>query len=232
MRYRWFRPSTGSNTICNGSARSRIARGALVYADVIHAVGAIPVDIKATGIDFAACATYKWLMGEMGLGFLFVRADALPKIKRPWYGYHQIARFETHVYPFDPPGEPFASSEPSDDTTGYFEMGTSANAVIAALDWSLDFLLKVGVDKIVEYRQPMLNRLQDELTKRGMQPMTPRDSRTPLVAFAVENTSGLRSRLKAAEVEITLSRNRLRFSPSLFNDMNDIERALAALKTA
>ncbi|GIL41666.1 aminotransferase class V-fold PLP-dependent enzyme [Roseiterribacter gracilis] len=206
------------------------ARGALVYADIIHAVGAVPVDVKASGVDFAACATYKWLMGEMGLGFLYARADALPKIKRPWYGYHQIAKFETHVYPFDPPGDLISDSTPSNDATGYFEMGTSANAVIAILDWSLDFLLNAGVERIMQYRQPMLDRLQGELRKRGMQPMTPLGSRTPLVAFALENARALQPKLKAANVEITLSRNRFRFSPSVFNDMNDIERALDALK--
>jgi selenocysteine lyase/cysteine desulfurase len=47
--------------------------GALVYADVIHAVGCVPVDLHASGVDLAAGASYKWLMGEFGLGFLYVR---------------------------------------------------------------------------------------------------------------------------------------------------------------
>jgi len=38
--------------------------------------------------------------------------------------------------------------------------------------------------------------------------------------------------LKAAKVQITLSRNRFRVSPSVFNTMDDIERLLAALPRA
>jgi selenocysteine lyase/cysteine desulfurase len=49
------------------------AAGALVYADIIHAAGAVPVDLHGSGVDFAACATYKWLMGDFGLGFLYAR---------------------------------------------------------------------------------------------------------------------------------------------------------------
>jgi selenocysteine lyase/cysteine desulfurase len=205
------------------------ARGALVYADIIHAVGAVPVDVHASGVDFAACASYKWLMGDMGLGFLYARADALPKIRRPWHGYHQIAKFETHIYPYDPPGQPLTLSTPSEDAAGYFEMGTNASAVVAALDWSLDYLLQVGVDRIVAHRRPLLARLQHGLRDLGFEPMTPLESRTPLVAFAVQDARTLKPKLDAAKVDITLSRNRIRFSTAIFNDMNDVERALEAL---
>ena len=41
-------------------------KGAYVYADIIQGCGAVPIDVKAMGIDFAACSTYKWLMGLRG----------------------------------------------------------------------------------------------------------------------------------------------------------------------
>src|SRR5262245_5327248 len=53
------------------------AHGALVYADIIHSAGAEPFDVKATGIDFAACSSFKWLMGDFGMGFLYAREDVL-----------------------------------------------------------------------------------------------------------------------------------------------------------
>src|SRR6185295_13702765 len=49
------------------------ARGAYLFADIIQGVGAVPLDVKALGIDFASAGTYKWLMGERGIGFLYVR---------------------------------------------------------------------------------------------------------------------------------------------------------------
>ncbi|PYR43996.1 MAG: aminotransferase, partial [Acidobacteria bacterium] len=53
------------------------AHGAYVYADIIQAAGAVPIDVRATGVDFAASATYKWLMGDFGLAFFYVREDLL-----------------------------------------------------------------------------------------------------------------------------------------------------------
>lgn len=51
------------------------AHGAYLYADIIQAAGSVPVDVKALGIDFAACSNYKWLQGARGAGFLYVRED-------------------------------------------------------------------------------------------------------------------------------------------------------------
>jgi selenocysteine lyase/cysteine desulfurase len=46
------------------------AHGAYLYADIIQAVGSVPLDVRALGIDFAAASTYKWLMAERGFGLL------------------------------------------------------------------------------------------------------------------------------------------------------------------
>jgi len=64
------------------------ANGAYVYADIIQAAGAVPIDVRAAGVDFAAAATYKWLMGDFGLAFLYVREDLLGSvIRRPHWSY-------------------------------------------------------------------------------------------------------------------------------------------------
>ena len=49
------------------------ANGAYVYADVIQAAGAVPIDVAAMGLDMCACSSYKWLMGDRGFGFLYIR---------------------------------------------------------------------------------------------------------------------------------------------------------------
>lgn len=41
------------------------ARGAPVYADAVQAVGAVPVDVRESGIDFLTCSSYKSLMGRI-----------------------------------------------------------------------------------------------------------------------------------------------------------------------
>jgi len=51
------------------------SRGALVYADLVQAAGAIPIDVQTSQVDFCACGSHKWLMADLGLGFLYVRED-------------------------------------------------------------------------------------------------------------------------------------------------------------
>ena len=67
-------------------------RGALVYADIVHTAGAEPFDVKASGVDFAACSSFKWLMGDFGLGFLYVKESVLPRLTRPVVGYYQAPK--------------------------------------------------------------------------------------------------------------------------------------------
>jgi len=209
------------------------AAGALVYADIIHAVGCVPVDLHASGVDFAAGASYKWLMGEFGLGFMYVRREVQPQLKRSNYGYYGMSAFQPHVYLFDPPGEAVADYAFQDNATGQFALGTHAHIPIAILNQSLDYLLGVGVANIQAHAQSLITRLKQELTERGYTLVTPMESTTPIVACALEDArTKLGPKLKEANIRITLSANRFRISASVFNDMADIERLLEVLGTA
>lgn len=208
------------------------ANGALVYADVAQSAGCTPIDVRATGVDFCACSSFKWLMGDFGLGFLYAREDLLERvITRSQYGYYQASRASTHFLPYDPPGpEPF-SYELRSDATGHFEVGSQANAAWAALSRSLPYIRRLGVENIEAYRQPLLQRLREEMPRLGFEPLTPADSRSALITFAVRDATRLEERLKRAKVHVRIASNFIRVSPSVFNDMDDIERLLAALSS-
>ena len=62
------------------------AHGARLYVDAVQAAGCVPIDVRATGIDFLASASYKWLMGDFGLGFVDDgdRGAALEDMRRRW----------------------------------------------------------------------------------------------------------------------------------------------------
>ena len=205
-------------------------QGALVYADIIHSAGAVPFDVRATGVDFCSTASYKWLMADMGLGFLYVRSDRLDRLQRPWYGYHQVSSFRSHVFPGDPPGETVADYELANTASGFFSMGTVGNMVAAQLDYSLQYLLDVGVERIQRFRQPMIDRLQEALPRLGYEPLTPPDSETSLVSFAFADArEKLLPKLREADVTISVSRHYFRVSPSVFNDMDDVEHLIDVL---
>jgi selenocysteine lyase/cysteine desulfurase len=208
------------------------SRGALVYADIIQAAGAIPIDVKDSQVDFCACSTYKWLMGDFGVGFLYVRKTVLPLIKRSLIGYRQIKNYTSHFLPFDSPGSSVFDSSSTDDMSGHFEVGTFANEGIAAIRYSLDFLNRTGVDKIYQYRKPMIDRLQQELAsdKRYI-PLTPADAVSPIVSFAFKDAAiKLKPKLDAADINISVYDNMIRISPSFYNDIGDIDHLLSVLK--
>ncbi|ASG24299.1 aminotransferase [Nitrospirillum viridazoti CBAmc] len=206
------------------------ANGALVYADIIHAAGCVPVDLKGSGVDFAACASYKWLMGDFGLGFIYGTKAARAQLARTEYGYYGMSAFKPHIYPFDPPGEMIADYAYADTAEGTFAHGTHAHMVIAQLDHSLDYILGVGVAGIQAHAQDLIRRLKQELPKLGYSLMTPPEATTPLVTCAYENArEKLGAKLAAAKIKMTVSANRFRVTPSVFNDHTDIDRLLAAL---
>jgi selenocysteine lyase/cysteine desulfurase len=207
------------------------ARGAFVYADIIQAAGAIPINVRESGVDFCACATYKWLMGDFGIGFLYVKKDCLPLIKRTMVGYRQIKNSTTHVMPFDLPGENVFESESKDDMSGHFEVGTFANEGIAALRYSLGYLNNIGVGKITEYRRPMIKALQNSLPNFNYLPLTPLEMNSPIVSFAYKGAlNKLKPRLEVADIDVSVYENMIRISPSIYNDMNDIDKLIEVLK--
>jgi len=211
------------------------AHGAYVYADIIHSAGTGPFDVKASGVDFAACSSFKWLMGDFGLGFLYAKQELQDRIRRPVVGYYQTQRLDA----FYPPNVPAGETAPiaydfEHSAAGMFETGTltgSPGVSVALLSASLGYIRELGVANIEAYRQPLIRKLQLEVPRLGFIPVTPPESTGGNVTFAKTNVgnSDLPKRLQAAKVNVRIDTHWMRISPSVYNDMADIERFLAAL---
>ncbi|ODT86405.1 aminotransferase class V-fold PLP-dependent enzyme [Phenylobacterium sp. SCN 70-31] len=206
------------------------ARGVLVYADIIQAAGAMPVDVQASGVDFAACGTYKWLMGDFGAAFLYVRPDRLDRLARVEVGWRQVVRQASHVLPFEPPGPALGAYELAGGAAGLFEVSTPAWGALAVAQASLDHILAVGVADIAAHRRPLIDRLQAELPSRGFRPLTPAGAPGPVVAFAARDAAArYGERLRRRDVRVSVYEHRIRISPSVYNTQDDIDRLLVAL---
>jgi selenocysteine lyase/cysteine desulfurase len=214
----------------NGLAELAHAHGAHLYVDIIQGAGAVPFDVRASGADFCACATYKWLMGDFGLGFFYVRPELLDSVMpRVQYGWRQYQDFEYHMLPYDSPGPYPASWQTLAGAPGHFEMGTFGRTVEACLTHSLSYIQQLGVGNIQAHAQSLTQRLQQELPRMGYAPLTPPASRSPIVSFVVQDPDALRARLERANVEIKVEQHYMRISPSIYNDQGDIDALLNAL---
>ncbi len=206
---------------CKAVSALAHARGAYVFADIIQAVGAVPVDVKALGIDFASAGTYKWLMGERGLGFLYVREDlqgtVLPTTR---YGHRQVSNFNRATLTWEPlPG------------AAKYETGGIPVLLAACVAEGIGYVQTLGLDKIGAHARQLIDRLQQELPPLGLKPLTPRANATPIVALELKDAAATAKALQAGKVTATVVANesRLRLSVSVFNTHDDIDRVVEVL---
>ncbi|MGH9734393.1 MAG: aminotransferase class V-fold PLP-dependent enzyme [Candidatus Acidiferrales bacterium] len=208
------------------------AHGAYVYADVMQAAGSTPIDVRESDLDFCACSSYKWLMGDFGLGFLFVKESLIDRMTScPQFGYFEAQMLESHLLPTDPPGDTPYTWQLKTDAGGHFEVSTPAIGVMMALGQSLPYIRRIGVQNIQAHRQPLIEKLQEEMPGLGFKGLTPPESTSSLLAFEVEKSRSrsILDRLRQREVHVRVGPNYLRVSPSVFNDISDIDRLLQAL---
>jgi selenocysteine lyase/cysteine desulfurase len=169
-------------------------------------------------------------MGDFGLGFLYVREGLLDTvIRRSEYGYQQ-ADTSLHYLPSDPPAVVPVTWTMHADARAHFQVGTYGQGAINALAESLAYLQRIGVQTIHAHRQPLLRRLHEEMPRLGFTSITPPATTSAIAAFTARDAEKrFGARLKQADVSVTLSGERLRISPSLFNDARDIDVLLSAL---
>lgn len=224
---------TGFRHDIKALASAAHSKGALVFADIVQAAGAVPIDVKDSSVDFCCCGGYKWLMGDFGAAFLYVRPNRLKELKRVQFGWRQYKSYVSHVYPLDPLGAAAIDYTLRDDTIGRFEVSTPSWSTLSGLAASLAYIRELGVDHIVEHRAPLMERLQAELPRYGFAPLTPADTATPAIAFTfADAATRLKAALVAARIDISLYRNRIRIAPSVYNDAADIERLIKTLAQA
>ena len=204
------------------------AHGAYLYADIIQAAGSVPVDVKALGIDFAACSNYKWLQGARGAGFLYVREElqgtAVKNLIFPGYVEFNYS--------------PWVASAASKDDFPYkgqkdasrYEPGNVSYVAYAGQYEALKRILALGVDNIYAHSRPLCDRLTKELPSLGYRLITPKDAKSSLVVVQAKNLRTSMAKLKAANIQVTSAgENRIRISPAVYNNMEDVDKVLQAL---
>ena len=68
------------------AARARSA-GAFTLLDSYQAVGTVPVDVEALGVDFLTGGSVKWLCGGPGAGYLFARPETTARLRPAFTGW-------------------------------------------------------------------------------------------------------------------------------------------------
>jgi cysteine desulfurase/selenocysteine lyase len=200
---------------------SAIAReaGALLGVDATHAAGVVPVDARHADIVVSSC--YKFLLAVHGAAIVYRNPERLGALEPKTLGWHSVQP------PFD-----------LDDPTRYellpdaarFEAGNPPFMALAVLDNALAYLEGIGPERIERHVLSLGSLLWDELDRRGVPLLTPRDEarRGPNVAFRWDDPADLVRRMAEQGVLIWGDTGRIRISFHVYNDSDDIERFLAA----
>ena len=192
------------------------AHGALFYTDAIQAVGMFPVDVRAAGVDFLCCGTYKWLLGGFGVAPFFIRREVLDRISPDRFGAFSVER--------ELPGYHFVLHK----TARQFDYATLPFAEVHQLGAGLAYLQRVGIERIEEHTVSMGRRLQDGLAAQGHKLFTPQGNLSSIVTFFFNApAAAVHAALAAADIDVTVRDDQVRVSPALFNTMDDVDRLLA-----
>ncbi len=196
------------------------AKGALVYADAIQAVGTFPIDVVSAGVDVLCAGSYKWLLAGWGVAPFYVRTAIADRLRLDRYGEMNAGR-ELPDHSYEIP-----------TNAKRFDYSSRAFGDMYTLSAGLAYLEKVGVDRIEGHTINHLARqLQEGLESQGHRLFTPMGNRSAIVTFyTAKPPSDVRAAFQSANIEVTVRGGTVRIAPALFNNADDIDRCLATTK--
>jgi len=194
------------------------AMGAVVSLDAYHSVGVIPVDVRASGVDFLTGGVLKWLCGGPGGCFLYVSPSARERFAPALTGWQAHQR-------------PFAFEEPMAYAPGITRWlgGTPAvPALYAALEGPR-ILKEAGITAIREKSVRQTARLIALADARGYKVTAPRDAarRGGTIAFDVPHGAEVAQALLARDVVIDYRPGAgIRVAPHFYTTDAEVDRVV------
>jgi selenocysteine lyase/cysteine desulfurase len=196
--------------------------GAIFYADGIQAVGMFPIDVNTAGVDVLCCGTYKWMLGGFGVAPFYVRRDPLERIRLDRFGALHVERtlsdggFQLYR------------------TAKRFDYATLPFAEVYQLGAGLEYVQRVGVDRIEQHTVALAQELRAGLAAQGYRLFTPEGNRSSIVTYYTSKDAAISSAaFERASIDVTVRAplRQVRVSPALFNTRDDIARFLELTKT-
>jgi len=192
-------------------------RGIFTVIDGAQAFGHIPVDVHDLGCDAYVGCFHKWILAPAGTGFLYVRTE---REKDVWSTLCS-GNWANH----------------DDDGYRFTQRGTGCLSLIMGLDAALDFHAELGPKRVTDRIKYLGDHLREGLRKTpGVILYTPSDPtmnagitvyEVPgLVGRQLQNEFWTRGRMRPRG-----SGNGVRHCTHIFNSPEEIDRALAIVRT-
>ncbi len=228
---------------CDLGAISQLCKDRNIWlvVDAIQQLGAIPIDVQQTPVDFLACGGHKWLNAPYGCGFLYIRKERIPELNPPIAGYLSLEPpdggwgnyFQT------PSITPVRDYRFVKEARAYETGGTANYPGAIGLAASLHLVEELGQENIARQVFDLTDRLINGLQSLGVEVVTPLApaNRSGIVSFTIGDAPAnlalmefLLARKILVSVRYTSHVGGVRISSHYYNNPADIDRLLAAVE--
>ena len=202
------------------------SRGIALFVDAIQGLGPLRIDVRRTPIDFLAADSHKWLLGPQGAGLMFVRRDWIERLRPLGVGWHSV------IGGYNTP-EPDFTLKPNAQR---WEGGTHNGVGLLGLDASLSLFEELGPaavsDRILE-RADAVRELAASAGWSAYGSDRPQD-RSGIVCLEHPHADPDATvvRLRERGVILCARRGRVRVSPHLYTNSDDLDRLAEGLRLA
>ena len=185
-----------------------------------QSVGAFEVDVRAMQIDGLACSGHKWMAAGYGAGFLYVSKELLKRAPHQlgWRSVKDPFAFNNRA------GVPVPAAR-------RYELGCPSFPTIFALGAAISYLDGIGKERI-QARVLQLNTvLTSALRHEGFDSLSPTGSgRSGETLVALDDPGGATEFLRGRGIMVTQKPEGIRVSTHFYNNEEDIERLVRALR--
>jgi cysteine desulfurase/selenocysteine lyase len=193
--------------------------------DGAQGVGLIPIDVKKMNISYMAFPAWKWLLGPLGLGGIYVAKDRLATMKTIFKGQSSVINADEYL--------PYKSEiRPGADR---FEYSTGNFTDWVYWKSTLEMLSEIGFEKVQERIYTLKDYLADGLRKKGFQIYSDSfpDLKTGILACAKSgvDSAELVKKLRDNKVISAMRLGRVRLAPHIYNSFEQLDRVVELLNS-
>jgi selenocysteine lyase/cysteine desulfurase len=196
------------------------AQGALLMLDGYQDCGTRPLDVKALDVDFFVTGTLKYLLGPPGLGFLYVRREVIETLTPTMTSWMA----QRDPFMFNP-----KCLDPAPDARR-FEGGSPPIPNIYLARPAIDLLAGIGMDNVAAQIERLTRAFLKGARDLRIESKTPSSSVGPLVVLRAKDAAAVLAKLTARGIAVSMRRDGVRFSFHVYNTLEDVNIALAALE--
>ncbi|MBV6494236.1 MAG: Cysteine desulfurase SufS [Turneriella sp.] len=199
--------------------------GAAFILDAAQGAGHVPIRVKDLGVDAMAFSGWKWLLGPLGSGALYVDTNFLKELDIQVAGTSSVKNDEVYL----------PHREEYKETAERFMLSTAPYLNWVFLESTLSFLDAVGFENVQKRLFSLAEYLRARLHERGFTLFS--DSLSAGKSAIVvgkrdgEDTASLHAKLTQKGVVCALREGSLRFAPHLNTTEDDIDKLVKIIST-